>query len=262
MRIVIEPDAAAVHRRAAARIAALIRRRPACVLGLPTGRTPLALYRELERLHREEGLDFSSVVTFNLDEYVGLAPDHPESFSSYMRRNLFERVNIDPAHTHVPRGDAPDLAAECEAYERAIREAGGIDLQVLGIGVTGHIAFNEPGSSLGSRTRVKTLTRASLEAGAAHPGATPDRPRLAITMGVATILAARACLLLATGREKAATLRDAVEGPITAQVPATALQLHADVTVIIDEPAASGLVRREYYIEMEQAQRRLESGGR
>ncbi len=209
-------------------------------------------------MHREEGLDFSRVVTFNLDEYVGLPPDHPQSFASYMRRNLFDSVDIDPANTHLPRGDAEDLAVECEAYERAIRHAGGIDLQVLGIGLNGHIAFNEPGSSLGSRTRVKTLTRESALANAAQQGASVELPRLAITMGVATILDARLCLLLATGLEKAETVRNAVEGPITAQVPATALQLHRDVVILVDEEAASQLARRDYYREMEAAQRRLE----
>jgi glucosamine-6-phosphate deaminase len=262
MRIVIESDAEAVHRWAASRVADLVRTRPSCVLGLPTGSTPLALYRELARMHREEGLDFARVVTFNLDEYVGLPPDHLQSFASYMRENLFDSIDIDPANTHLPRGDAEDLAAECEAYERAIRHAGGIDLQVLGIGVNGHIAFNEPGSSLGSRTRVKTLTRESAEANASHQGAAEELPRLAITMGVATILDARACLLLATGREKAAAIRNAVEGPITAQVPATALQLHRDVMVLLDEAAASRLARRDYYREMEAAQRNLENARR
>ena len=257
MRISIEPDAEGVDRRAADLVASRIRSQPACVLGLPTGSTPLSLYRELVRMHREDGLDFSRVVSFNLDEYVGLAPDHPQSFASYMRRHLFDRVNLDPARTHLLRGDAADLGAECEAYEAAIREAGGIDLQLLGIGVTGHLAFNEPGSSLGSRTRVKTLTRETVAANAAWTD--PELPRLALTLGIATILEARTCLLLATGEHKAPAIRDAVEGPITAQVPATALQMHRDAVLVIDEGAASALARRDYYREMEDAQRQLEA---
>lgn len=259
MRIVIEPDSASVDRRAAERAASLIRRRPRCVLGLPTGSTPLTLYRELVRMHREDGLDFSRVSSFNLDEYVGLAPDHPQSFATYMREHLFDRVNIDRKRAHVPRGDAEDLGAECLAYERAIRDAGGIDLQILGIGENGHIAFNEPGSSPGSRTRVTTLTRETRAANAGEFGDPATVPRLAITMGVATILEARSCLLLAAGGEKADAIRAGLEGPVTPRVPATALQLHRDVVVVIDESAASRLARRDHYRETEDAQRRLEA---
>lgn len=259
MRIIIEPDAAAVAVRAATCPAELIHRSPACVLGLPTGSTPLDLYGELVRRHREEGLSFSRVVTFNLDEYIGLHPHHPASYSAYMRQHLFDHVDMDPANVHLPDGNAEDLQLACESYEELIREAGGIDLQILGIGSNGHIGFNEPGSSLGSRTRVKTLTRETLAANAPSFEHPDELPRQAITMGVGTILEARSCLLLALGEAKASAVRDMVEGPITAQVPASALQLHPDAIVIIDEGAASTLQRREYYREMEAAQQRLET---
>jgi glucosamine-6-phosphate deaminase len=259
MRIIIEPNAGAVALRAAGRVADLIRRSPGCVLGLPTGRTPLALYGELVRRHREEGLSFSRVVTFNLDEYIGLQPHHPESYTAYMRQNLFDHVDIDAANTHVPNGRAEDLQLACESYEEAIREAGGIDLQVLGIGSNGHIGFNEPGSSLGSRTRVKTLTRETFEANAPSLEDPEELPRVALTMGVGTILEAKSCLLLALGEAKAPAIRDTVEGPVTAQVPASALQLHRDVMILVDEAAASRLQRREYYLEMEVARQRLEA---
>jgi glucosamine-6-phosphate deaminase len=263
MRIIIEPDAAAVAVRAATRVADFIRRSPACVLGLPTGTTPLAFYGELVRRHREEGLSLSRVVTFSLDEYIGLPPHHRANYAAYMRRNLFDHVDMDPANTHVPDGRAEDLSVVCASYEAAIREAGGIDLQILGIGSNGHIGFNEPGSSLGSRTRVKTLTRETLEANAPSFGDPGEVPRLAITMGVGTILEARSCLLLALGEEKALTVRDMIEGPITAQVPASALQLHPDVIAILDEDAASRLLRRDYYRDVEEAQRRkVYSSGR
>ena len=261
MRIIIERDAGAVARAAAAWVAKQVRQKPDSVLGLPTGSTALLLYDELVRLHQRERLDFSQVESFNLDEYVGLEAEHPHSFASFMRQHLFGPLNFDPAHVHLPDGTARDLEAECARYERAIRDAGGIDLQVLGLGASGHIAFNEPGSSLASRTRVKTLTRETRARNASHFDGPEQVPQLAITMGVGTILSARSCLLLACGKEKAAAIRNSVEGPVSAQVPASALQLHADVVTLIDEPAASALERRDYYHETEQAQRRLEAAG-
>src|SRR4029078_11769993 len=177
--------------------------KPKCVLGLATGSTPLGLYRELIRLHRDEGLDFSRVVTFNLDEYVGLGPTHPQSYRYFMQSNLFDHINVDVRNTHVPDGRALDFESHCEQYERRIKEEGGIDLQVLGIGTDGHIAFNEPGSSLGSRTRLKTLTSETVADNARFFGSEREVPRLAITMGVGTILESRRCLLLAAGHNKA-----------------------------------------------------------
>jgi glucosamine-6-phosphate deaminase len=260
VRVIIEPTAADVDRRAARFVAELVRRKPDCVLGLATGGTPLGTYRELIRLHREEGLDFSQVTTFNLDEYVGLAPSHPHSYRYFMQKNLFEHVNLDPARTHVPDGRALDFDAHCRQYEQRIRDAGGIDLQVLGVGSDGHIAFNEPGSSLGSRTRLKTLTGETVRDNARFFGSEEQVPRLAITMGVGTILESQRCLLVALGPGKASAIRSTIEGPVTAQITASALQLHRDVVVIVDEAAGGWLERREYYAEVERAQQLLETG--
>jgi len=260
MRVIVESSPEQVAQTAARMVAALVRRKPTCVLGLATGSTPLGLYRELIRLHRDEGLDFSRVVTFNLDEYVGLGPAHPQSYRQFMQTNLFEHINVDLRNTHVPDGRALDFDAHCEQYERVIKEEGGIDLQILGIGTDGHIAFNEPGSSLGSRTRLKTLTSETVQDNARFFTDPHEVPRLAVTMGVGTILESRRCLLLATGQAKAEAIRATVEGPVTAQVTASALQLHRDVTAIVDEQAALRLARREYYREVEQAQQALQAG--
>jgi glucosamine-6-phosphate deaminase len=234
-----------------------VRRHPTCVLGLATGGTPLGMYAELARMHREAGLDFSRVVTFNLDEYVGLGPNHPQSYRYFMQESFFRHINIDTRNTHVPDGRALDFEAHAEQYEKLIGDEGGIDLQVLGIGSDGHIAFNEPGSSLGSRTRLKTLTPETVRDNARFFGSEEAVPRLAVTMGVGTILESRQCLLLAAGQAKAQAIHDTVEGPVTAQVTASALQLHRDVIAVIDEEAAQLLKRRDYYREMEQAQSRL-----
>ena len=260
MRVIVEPNQEGVSRRAAQFVADVVRKRPRCVLGLATGSTPLGMYTELIRMHREEGLDFSRVVTFNLDEYVGLSGTHPQSYRYFMQHNLFDHINIDPRDTHVPDGRALDFEAYCEQYERMIADEGGIDLQVLGIGSDGHIAFNEPGSSLGSRTRLKTLTSETVRDNARFFGSEREVPRLAITMGVGTILESRQCLLLAAGDSKARAIHDTIEGPITAQVTASALQLHRDVIAILDEQAARLLERRDYYREVERAQAALQAG--
>jgi glucosamine-6-phosphate deaminase len=201
------------------------------------------VYDELARKHRKEGLDFSRCRTFNLDEYVGLRANDPSSYHFYMRERLFDRVNIDPRNTHLPDGTAKDLGAECKRYERLIADAGGIDLQLLGIGLNGHLGFNEPLSALRSRTRVELLSPETRAQNAPlFPKPTPV-PRQAITMGVGTILEARRCLLLATGREKAEIVARAVEGPMTARIIASALQLHPYCTVILDAAAAGSLKR-------------------
>jgi glucosamine-6-phosphate deaminase len=258
--VIIEPDAESAGRRAARLVADLVRKKPDCVLGLATGSTPLGLYRELIRLHKDEGLDFSRVTTFNLDEYVGLGPAHPQSYRFFMQQNLLDHLNVNPSRTFVPDGRALDFELHCRQYEQRIRDAGGIDLQVLGLGSDGHIAFNEPGSSLGSRTRLKSLASETVRDNARFFGGEDKVPRLAVTMGVGTILESRRCLLLAFGGHKAAAVRDTVEGPITAQVTASALQLHREVIGLFDEAAARLLVRRDYYAEVEQAQSLLESG--
>lgn len=260
MRVIVAKDPQDVSQRAAKFVAAVMRRRPTCVLGMATGSTPLGLYRELIRMHRDEGLDFSRVVTFNLDEYVGLSGTHPQSYRAFMQKNLFDHINVDVRNTHVPDGRALDFENYCEQYERLIRDEGGIDLQILGIGSDGHIAFNEPGSSLGSRTRLKTLTSETVRDNARFFGSEKEVPRLAITMGVGTILESRQCLLLATGESKAKAIRDTIEGPLTAQVTASALQMHRDVVAIVDEEAGRLLERRNYYREVEDAQVRLQSG--
>jgi glucosamine-6-phosphate deaminase len=260
VRVIIESDAEAASRRAARFVAELIRKKPNCVLGLATGSTPLMAYRELIRLHQEESLDFSQVTTFNLDEYVGLGPTHPQSYRHFMQQSLFDHINIDSNRTNVPDGRALDFENHCRQYEQRIRDAGGIDLQVLGVGSDGHIAFNEPGSSLGSRTRLKTLTSETIRDNARFFGGEDKVPRLAVTMGVGTILESRRCVLLAFGPHKAAAVRDTVEGAVTAQVTASALQLHREVIGIFDEAAARLLVRRDYYAEVERAQTLLESG--
>ena len=240
-----DPDSAALL--VARLIARELRANPALVLGLATGRTMEAVYRLLVRLHRQEGLDFSLCRTFNLDEYVGLAPGDARSYRYYMDRRLFSRVNLDPRNTHLPNGQAPDLAAECREYEEKIQRCGGIDLQLLGLGQAGHIGFNEPLSALRSRTRVKALSPATIAQNAAFFGGAENVPHHAITMGVGTILECRRCLLLATGRAKAGVIAKAVEGPITAMISATALQLHARCTVVVDEAAAGKLQAADYY---------------
>jgi glucosamine-6-phosphate deaminase len=241
MLVIVKDDYEAMGREAARIVADRLQTKPNLVLGLATGSSPLGLYAELIRRHREEGLDFSKVTTFNLDEYVGLSPEHDQSYHYFMREYLFRHINVDPRHVHLPLGTVKDISAFCEWYERRIVEVGGIDMQVLGIGVNGHIAFNEPGSSLGSRTRVKTLagtTRANNGRFFGNPG---EVPKYAITMGVGTIMEAKEILLLASGTAKADAIKAAVEGPITASCPASMIQMHRKVFVVIDRGAAANL---------------------
>ena len=260
MRVIIEPTAEQASQRSATIVAQLVRKKPKAILGLATGGTPLRLYQELIQMHQREGHDFSRVNTFNLDEYVGLPPTHPQSYRHFMTENLFRHINIDIRNTHVPDGRALDYDTYGTQYEAMIQEAGGIDLQILGIGRDGHIAFNEPGSSLGSRTRLKTLAPETIRDNARFFGSEDQVPRLAITMGVGTILESKKCLLIAFGEEKAEAIAATVEGPVTAQVTGSALQFHQDVVVILDEGAASQLKRRAYYDEVEEAHRLLQSG--
>jgi glucosamine-6-phosphate deaminase len=248
MEVIIQPDAAAAAHLTARLLARDLRRRPQLVLGLATGRTMEQVYERLVRMHAEDGLDFSLCRTFNLDEYIGLPPDDPGSYRFYMNRHLFGRVNIDLRNTHLPDGMAADIKGACVGYEATIQACGGIDLQLLGIGVAGHIGFNEPLSALRSRTRDKALTPSTLRQNAPLFGGDPARvPKRAITMGVGTILEARRIVMLVTGAEKADILARAVEGPITAMVSASALQLHPDCRVIVDEAAATALQGTEYY---------------
>lgn len=247
MEVIIRPTAEAAADLVARIMARELQANPHLVLGLATGRTMEAVYARLVRFHREQGLDFSLCKTFNLDEYVGLPPTDRHSFRHYMNHHLFLQVNVDLRNTHLPDGLARDLDAECRAYEGRIRRFGGIDLQLLGIGRSGHIGFNEPLSALQSRTRVKALSPVTIAQNAPLFGGEDKVPRRAITMGVGTILEARRCLLLATGEEKADIIAQAVEGPITAMISATALQLHPRCTVVVDEAAAQRLRCTGYY---------------
>lgn len=247
MEVIIQKDARSAAVLTAKLIAKEVRAKPSLVLGLATGRTMESVYRELIRLHREEGVDFSLCRTFNLDEYVGLAPDHRGSYRHFMNAHLFDGINIDKRNTHVPDGLAKDLALECRNYERQIEECGGIDLQLLGIGVAGHIGFNEPLSALRSRTREKALSPATIAQNSPLFDAPGQMPKRGITMGVGTILESRYCIMLATGTDKSFIVAKAVEGPITAMVSASALQLHPCCRVIVDEPAAAQLQGTDYY---------------
>ena len=247
MEVILQPNEEAAASLVARIVAHDLRANPHLVLGLATGKTMERVYRHLVQLHKDEHLDFSLCSTFNLDEYVGLFPSDPNSYRHYMNHHLFQQVNIDPRNTHLPNGMAADLDAECRNYEALIQRFGGIDLQLLGIGKAGHIGFNEPLSALRSRTRVKALTPTTLKQNSASFGGEQNMPRRAITMGVGTIIEARRCLLLATGDSKAEVIAQAVEGPISSMVSASALQLHPRCTVIVDEHAAARLQEKEYY---------------
>lgn len=248
VEILILPTAVAAEHLAARLVADRIIAKPDLVLGCATGKTMEGIYDRLVEFHQSEPLDFSGVRTFNLDEYVGLAPTDKRSYHYYMHQRLFARVNLREGNTHLPNGAAEDLMAEAHEYERLIKEAGGIDVQLLGLGATGHIGFNEPLSALMSRTRQKALTETTRRQNAAMFGGDADAvPPRALTMGVGTILEAREILMVVTGRHKAAILAKAMEGPITSMVSATALQLHPHCVVIVDEAAAEQLEGREYY---------------
>jgi glucosamine-6-phosphate deaminase len=240
-RVLIFPDEAAVARALGRRIVAAVEQNPALVLGLPTGRTPLALYRELAALHAQ-GADFSSVTTFNLDEFLGVPPSHPGSYRSFMEQHLFSHVNIPTDRHNFLDGAAPDPERECARYDSAIAEAGGIDIQVLGIGTNGHIGFNEPAPGLQARTHRVVLKPETRRSNAALFGGDASRvPAEALSMGMASILAARALVLLATGTFKAKCVERVVNGPVTTELPASFLQLHPHVDIMLDEAAAGEL---------------------
>lgn len=247
MEVVILPDAAHIGAMAADAIEALLKRKPEAVLGLATGSSPLPIYDELARRHAEDGLDFSRASGFALDEYVGLPLGHPESYREVIRREFSDRVNIDPANVHSPNGAAQDLAAASQEYEDAIKAAGGVDLQILGVGTDGHIGFNEPGSSLASRTRIKTLLEQTRKDNARFFDSIDDVPHHVVTQGLGTIMDARHVVLVATGAQKAQAVHDFVEGPVAAICAASVLQLHPHATILIDEAAASSLRLADYY---------------
>lgn len=247
MEVIIRPEKDKAIELAARVIAKALREKPTLVLGLATGNTMEPLYAKLTEMHRKEKLDFSLCRTFNLDEYVGLAPDHKNSYRRYMNEHLFNRINIDLRNTHLPHGMAEDHYLDCKRYEEKIKECGGVDLQLLGIGKSGHIGFNEPLSAFFSRTRVKALTPTTIAQNSPLFDRPEEMPKRAITMGVGTILEAKRIVTLVVGGSKAEILAKAVEGPVTSMVSASALQLHQKCIVIADEKAAADLQGRDYY---------------
>ncbi len=247
MRVVIvetAQDAAAYGRDL---FLAQLKYKPASVLGLATGSTPVALYQALIEAHQTQGVSFAEVTTFNLDEYLGLTGDHPQSYRYFMQENLFNHIDIALSNTHVPDGSAANADVACAEYEQQIVDAGGIDLQLLGVGRNGHIGFNEPSSSLVSRTRVKTLTQETIADNARFFAADEYQPTLSLTMGIGTIMDARRVLLIATGESKAEAMQATVEGPVSATCPASILQMHANAIVVMDEAAAAKLANAEFY---------------
>lgn len=247
MEIIIKASSAEAQQEAAAILRRQIREKPDCVLGMSTGSTPIPVYAQLVAMHERGELDFSRVRSFNLDEYVGLGPDHPGSYRRFMQEHLFGKVNIRPENIRVPDGLAKDVPKHCADYEAAIRAAGGIDLQLLGVSRDGHIGFNEPSSSLASRTRIKTITPQTAADNVGPFGSADKVPRHVITMGIGTIMEARRCLMMATGAGKAAVVAQMIEGAITADCPATVLQMHPSCVVVLDDAAAAKLKRADYY---------------
>jgi len=238
LKVTVFKDERTLARTLATQIAATLKETPDTVFGLPTGRTPIRLYHELGTIHA----DFSRATTFNLDEFLGIGPEHPGSYHAFMRHHLFSRVNLAPERIHVLHGAAPDPEGECARYEAAIADAGGIDLQLLGIGTNGHIGFNEPARELAARTHRVTLKESTRRSNAALFGGDAGKvPKEALSMGMGTILHARRIVLIATGKSKARCIDLVVNGPITTKMPASFLQVHSTVELMLDE-AAAGLL--------------------
>lgn len=261
MEVIVAKDADGVAQVVADRFDSAIRAAGSdgITLGLATGSSPVRAYLELIRRHREEGLTFADARAFLLDEYVGLDPSAPQSYHRFIRENFTEHIDIDDARILSPQGDAEDPVAAAAAYDRSISEAGGVDIQILGIGTDGHIGFNEPTSSFASRTRVKTLTRQTVEDNARFFDAPEDVPVHVLTQGLGTILEARRIVLAASGSSKAAAIAQAVEGPVSALWPATALQFHPAVTIVVDTEAAADLALVDYYRFVQDNKGRLPS---
>lgn len=239
MKIIVADTYEEMSRLAADEIAAVMAEKPNCVLGLATGTTPIGLYADLVARHKRGELSFADVSSYNLDEYRGLPGTHEQSYRYFMQDNLFDHVDIDAARTHVPDGSNPDAQAACEAYEQAIEEAGGVDIQLLGLGHNGHIGFNEPCDEFPKETHVVQLTESTIQANSRLFDSVDEVPREAYTMGVGTIMRARRILVVANGEGKAQIVRDAFTGPVTPQVPASVLQFHPNVTVIVDKEAGA-----------------------
>ncbi|MFZ7087469.1 glucosamine-6-phosphate deaminase [Curtobacterium sp. RRHDQ10] len=247
MEIIILPTPAEVGRVAAAKIASIVAEKPSAVIGLATGSSPQGIYTDLGRRVRAGEISFAAARGFALDEYVGIPLDHPESYASVIQRDVVEPLGFDPSRVRVPDGRATDIEFAAKEYDAAIRAAGGIDVQILGIGANGHIGFNEPTSSFASRTRIKTLAPATREANARFFDSVDQVPTHCMTQGLGTILEAGSLVLVAQGEAKAAAIAGAVEGPLSAMLPGSALQLHEHATVVVDEAAASRLTLGDYY---------------
>lgn len=236
-----EKDYDAISRRAASIIAAQVVSKPSCVLGLATGSSPVGTYRQLVKWHKQGDLSFAGVRSVNLDEYVGLAPTHDQSYRYFMQDNLFNHVDIVPENTNVPSGLAEDVAAECARYEQLVAELGYADLQLLGLGRNGHIGFNEPCAEFPVATHLVDLTASTIDANARFFASADDVPRQVLTMGIGTIMKARKILVVVSGADKAEAVRKSFAGPVTPEVPASILQLHPDVTVVGDKAALGDL---------------------
>ena len=241
MKIIIAKNKEEFDKIAADIVSQQLKDKPDSVLGLATGSTPLGLYAELVERNKKGEIDFSQVKTFNLDEYKGLAKTHPQSYYYFMFKHLFSKVNIQPENINIPNGEVEDSAKECEEYEKKIKEAGGIDLQILGIGHNGHIGFNEPGTPFESTTSLIELDQRTIEANSRFFDSIDEVPRQALSMGIKTIMQARKIVLMISGKDKAEIAVKAIKGPITTEVPASVLQLHPFVTVLLDQEAASQL---------------------
>ena len=242
MKIYVSEDYRDMSRKAANIVSAHVILNPACVLGLATGSTPIGMYKQLIDWYNKGDLDFSQVKSVNLDEYVGLAPTHDQSYRYFMQTNLFDHVNIDPANTNVPNGLASDPEAECERYNQVIRSMGGIDVQVLGMGHNGHIGFNEPGHAFELETHVVNLTERTIEANARFFASKDEVPKRAITMGIKSIMQARQILVVVSGEDKAEIVKKAFYGPVVPEVPASILQMHPNVVLCGDKAALSKIL--------------------
>jgi len=247
MEIIIKEDYDQTCEEAVTIIHQVWKKKNDLALGLPTGRTPIGVYKRLIELNRTGEIDFSRVVAFGLDEYLGLKKDHPQSFAYYMETNFYQHINIKKENIFLLEGTPDDINKHCQEYEEKIKSRGGIDLQILGIGRNGHIGFNEPSSSLSSRTRVKTLAEETVEANSRFFEDKDEVPRFCLTMGIGTIMESKMILLLASGEDKSEAVQKSMEGPVTASVPASILQLHPHAKIIIDQKAASRLTRKDYY---------------
>ncbi len=247
MEVIICQDSGKASELAAKLLKNQVKKRKHSVLGLATGSTPLTMYKMFIDFVKAEGIVTSEMIAFNLDEYVGVGKDHEGSYAYYMKKNFMEPLDLDPRQLNIPDGMAEDVKKECENYEKRIRQQGPIDLQILGLGQDGHIGFNEPGSSLGSRTRIKSLTEETRDVNRAAFSSLEEVPRHVITMGIQTIMESQKIALMAFGKSKAATVAKMVEGPVSALVPASVLQFHPQVKVFLDEEAASELKNQDYY---------------